>query len=124
MPIQWDITQDVSAQSFGVDMQQPRVRAKSKATGFAVLATVAGTLVFGSAITVITLQPVRQSSAVISVQSVPRSQPMPASCMRADRAEYAPDGQHGLSTARLGEMFPLLFAPTEEAEPDIDYSFG
>lgn len=124
MPIQWDITQDVSAESFGVDMQQTRVRAKSRATGFAVLAIVAGTLVCGSAATVIMVHPARQSSDIISVMSVPRAQPAPGRSKRGYRPEYATDGQHGLSTARLGEMFPLLFAPTEEAEPDIDYSFG
>lgn len=122
MHIQWDITPDVSAASFGVGTQQTHVRAKSRV--FAVMAIVAGALFSSSETSVITTDPVQSSSGLLMCQSVPRTQPTAVRVKRGDRSEYDTDGQHGLSTARLGGMFSILFAPCEEAEPEIDYSFG
>lgn len=118
----WDVGPSVDA--LVVDTQQTRVRPKTKAAAFTVIAVAAGALFCAAATPIVTRDLGWASSSVISVRSVPRTASSTMRPPRRVRDQYAPDARDGLSTHRLAQTFTALFTPVEETSADVDYNFG
>jgi hypothetical protein len=73
------------------------------------------------------LPPVHASRPAIAVCPVQRASPLagrPARGHAVGATEFSPDATEGLSSGRLAGIFSSLFEPMDEAEVDVDYSFG
>ena len=107
-----------------VDTQSTRVRPRTKATSFAVVAIAAGAFFMNDPGTV-WVDMGLASVPVVSVQKILRTEANPPKKpVRRERQQYAPDARDGLSTHRLAQTFTSVFAPVDEESAGVDFSFG
>lgn len=125
MKTTWDLDYDVSRDIAGVDLQQTRVRPRTRAGGSSVLFGIAAGALTASAHSVVLLPPFYASTPIVSVSSVVRSEQLSRRPeRRGDREQFAAEARQGTSTLRLAQLFPAVLAPAPEGESDVDYSFG
>jgi hypothetical protein len=118
----WDVTEGIDAPV--VDTQQTRVRPRTKAPYFSVIALAVGAMCSTPETCTLTVDCGWVSLPVISVCTIPRTARVPMKPVRRERDQYAPDARDGLSTHRLAQTFSSIFTPSEEDSADVDFSFG
>jgi hypothetical protein len=118
----WDISANLFSDTDGVDLQQTRVRPKSRT--IVTLIALVGSIVASTENPIITENVLYSSSPVIRVWSVKRNQGGGMRSPRRVSEKFAPDARDGLSTTKLANVFSQLFEPSDEEESQTDYSFG
>jgi hypothetical protein len=119
----WDFADGFDA--LVVDTQRTRVRPKTQAASFTVVAIAAGALFCLSDPGTLSLERGLTSIPVIGIQKVLRTEANPPGRpVRRERRQYAPDARDGLSTHRLAQTFTSVFTPVGEDSAGVDFSFG